>query len=99
MVEGEPQFGFRLALASLARAWVDSMGQNAASHKSARAPRRVPRGKRGGREDRSRMVDSDDDDDDGGGPVFCHCFVSDFVSLVFGLLRVLIGREYQIWMV
>jgi hypothetical protein len=37
----------------------DLDGQKAASHKSARAPRRVPRGGGGGREDGSWMVDSD----------------------------------------
>ena len=39
-------------------------GQKAASHKSARAPRIVPRDLGGGREDGSWIVDSDDDDDD-----------------------------------
>jgi len=38
-------FGFSRLAFGLSRAWVDSMGQNAASHKSARAPRRVPRGR------------------------------------------------------
>jgi hypothetical protein len=48
-------------------------GQKAASHKSARAPRIVPRDLGGGREDGSWIVDSDDDDDD---VLFCLCFVS-----------------------
>ena len=49
----------------------DFDGQKAASNKSARAPRRVPRGGGGGREDGSWMVDSDGDDD----VCFALCFV------------------------
>lgn len=52
----------------------DLYGQKAASDKSARAPRRVPRGWGGGREDGSWMVDSDDD-------FFCFLSLFFFFSL------------------
>lgn len=65
----------------------DFDGQKAASHKSARAPRRVPRGGGGGREDGLWMVDSDGDDDV---VLSLFCF---FHICGLGAYR----REFQFW--